>query len=162
MNAPHNFLISLEERYANGIFEGTKTVELRRRTMNVAVGSTVWIYVKMPVGCVVGCATVTGLHTLAPSTLWKRFGSVSGLRRQEFFEYFSGLPKAFALSLSEPTRLSSPIPLNTLRDISSGFHPPQFFANVANDAPLLQVMNKALRTKRRAKTNRERMLELVA
>ena len=162
MIAPHNFLISLEERYADGIFEGTKTVELRRRPMNVAIGATVWIYVKMPVGSVVGCAKVTELHTLAPSTLWKRFGSVSGLRRKEFFEYFSGLPKAFALNLSEPTRLSSPIPLNTLRDISSGFHPPQFFANVANDAPLLQVMNKALRKRRSTRTSPERVSELAA
>src|SRR5258707_7742252 len=67
--------------------------------------TTVWIYVKMPVGSIVGCATVTGLHTLAPSTLWRRFGTVSGLKRHEFFEYFSGLPKAFALGLSEPTQL---------------------------------------------------------
>src|SRR5258707_11001550 len=52
--------------------------------------TTVWIYVKMPVGSIVGCATVTGLHTLAPSTLWRRFGTVSGLKRHEFFEYFSG------------------------------------------------------------------------
>lgn len=161
MIAPHNFLISLEERYANGIFEGTKTVELRRRPMNVAIGSTVWIYVKLPVGSVVGCAKVTQLYTLAPSTLWKRFGAVSGLRRQEFFEYFSGLPKAFALGLSEPTRLSSPIPLNTLRDVSSGFHPPQFFANVASDGPLLHAMNKALRPRHRTKPTRERVAELA-
>src|SRR5256885_15767110 len=86
MNAPHNFLISLEERHANRILQGTKTVELRRRPMHVALGSTVWFYVKMPVGSIVGCATVTGLHTLAPSTLWRRFGTVSGLKRQEFFE----------------------------------------------------------------------------
>lgn len=63
MITPHNFLISLEERYANGIFDGTKTVELRRRPMNVSIGATVWIYVKMPVGSVVGCAKVTDLYT---------------------------------------------------------------------------------------------------
>lgn len=161
MSAPHNFLISLEERHANTILQGTKTVELRRRTMHVPIGSTVWIYVKMPVGSVVGCAKVTALHTLAPSTLWSRFGAVSGLQRQEFFEYFSGLPKAFALGLSEPTRLASPIPLSKLRDVSSGFHPPQFFANVASDSPLLRVMSQSLQSKRTTPPRRERVPELV-
>jgi predicted transcriptional regulator len=161
MSAPHNFLISLEERHANRILEGTKTVELRRRPMHVAIGATVWIYVKVPVGCVVGCAKVTGLHTLAPSTLWNRFGAVSGLQRQEFFEYFSGLPKAFALGLSEPTRLASPIPLSTLRDVSSGFHPPQFFANIASDGPLLRAMSQALQSRRVTAPYRELVAELV-
>ncbi|TDF26773.1 hypothetical protein EZI45_18020 [Delftia tsuruhatensis] len=50
--------------------------------------TTVWIYVKMPVGSIVGCATVTGLHTLAPSTLWRRFGTVSGLKRHECWRRF--------------------------------------------------------------------------
>lgn len=124
MNAAHNFLISLEERHASRILPGTKTVELRRRPMHVALGSTVWIYVKMPVGSIVWCATVIGLHTLAPCTLWRRFGTVSRLKRHEFFEYFSGLPKAFALGLSEPTQLASPIPLSKLRDMAGGFYPP--------------------------------------
>jgi len=161
MSAPHNFLISLEERHANGIFEGTKTVELRRRAMHVAIGATVWIYVKMPVGSVVGCAKVSGLHTLAPSTLWNRFGAVSGLQRQEFFEYFSGLPKAFALNLSEPTRLMSPIPLNTLRTVSNGFHPPQFFANVASNGPLLHAMSQALRPRHATPPRHKRIPELA-
>lgn len=161
MSAPHNFLISLEERHANRIFDGTKTVELRRRPMNVAIGATVWIYVKMPVGSVVGCAKVTGLHALAPTTLWNRFGAVSGLQRQEFFEYFSGLPKAFALSLSQPTRLASPIPLSKLRDVSSGFHPPQFFANVASDGPLLRAMSKAAQPMLAPTPRRDRVPELI-
>ena len=161
MNAPHNFLISLEERHANRILQGTKTVELRRRPMHVALGSTVWFYVKMPVGSIVGCATVTGLHTLAPSTLWRRFGTVSGLKRQEFFEYFSGISKAFALGLSEPTELTSPIPLSKLRDVSGGLHPPQFFANVANDGPLLHVMSQALHGRPATSQNLQTELELA-
>ena len=160
MSAPHNFLISLEERHANRILEGTKTVELRRRPMHVAIGATVWIYVKMPVGNLVGCAKVTGVHTLAPSTLWNRFGAESGLQRQEFFEYFSGLRRAFALRLGEPTRLASPIPLEALRGVSRGFHPPQFFANVASDGPLLNAMSQAL-PRRVSPLRRERVAELA-
>lgn len=160
MSASQNLLISLEERHANGILAGTKTVELRRRPMHVAIGARMWIYVKLPVGSVVGCANVIALHTLAPSTLWSRFGSVSGLQRQEFFSYFSGLPRAFALGLSEPVRLANPITLSKLREMSSGFHPPQFFANVASDGPLLRALNGALPVASARKQQRERELEL--
>lgn len=148
MSAPHNFLISLEDRHATRILDGTKTVELRRRPMHVAIGAVVWIYVKMPLGSVVGCATVTGLHTLAPGTLWDRFGAVSGLQQHEFFEYFSGLPKAFAMELSKPTRLATPVSLTTLREVAKGFHPPQFFVNVASDGPLLRAMSQSLEQER--------------
>lgn len=161
MSAPQNFLISLEARHADRIFDGTKTVELRRRTMHVAVGANVWIYVKMPVGSVLGCAKVTALHTLSPRTLWNRFGAVSGLQRQEFFAYFEGLPKAFALGLGEPMRLASPIALDRLREVSSGFHPPQFFANVASDGPLLQAMNRARYSEPSAPARRARVAEMV-
>ncbi|WP_097200294.1 ASCH domain-containing protein [Variovorax sp. YR752] len=154
MSAPQNVLISLEERHAEKILDGTKTVELRRRPMHVAVGATIWFYVKVPVGSVIGCAKVAGVHTLAPSTLWTRFGPVSGLQRREFFDYFSGSPTAFALSLTEPRRLATPIPLSELRDVSSGFHPPQFFANIASDGPLFRAMNRGLRPKRPAASQR--------
>lgn len=144
MNAPQNVLISLEKRHAENILEGTKTVELRRRSMHVAIGTTVWFYVKVPVGSVIGYAKVADLHTLAPSTLWNRFGSVSGLQRREFFEYFEGSATAFALSLEEPRRLAKPIPLSELRDASNGFHPPQFFANIASDGALFTALSRGL------------------
>lgn len=161
MSAPQNVLISLEERHAENILDGTKTVELRRRPMQIAIGATVWFYVKVPVGSVIGCAKVAGVHTLALSTLWNRFGPVSGLQRREFFDYFSGLPTAFALGLKEPCRLAKPIPLSELRDVSSGFHPPQFFANVASDGPLLSAMSRGLQSKHSTGLRHEPALVLV-
>jgi predicted transcriptional regulator len=49
-----HILISLEPRHAESILEGRKRVELRRRTMNVTIGSTVWMYAKLPVGSIIG------------------------------------------------------------------------------------------------------------
>jgi hypothetical protein len=50
-------LVSLEPRHAENILEGRKRVELRRRTMSVTIGSTVWMYAKLPVG-----------------SIWRRYG----------------------------------------------------------------------------------------
>jgi len=137
MNEVNHALISLEERYAEGILQGVKQVELRRRQMRLSVGTTIWMYVKMPVGKVVGSAKVQSLHTLAPRVLWRRFGRVSGLTRAEFFDYFSGVESGFVLVLSNPVRLSNTFPLEALRSLYDRFQPPQFFQHLASDGALV-------------------------
>ncbi len=140
MENKEHVLISLEERHANNIFAGTKHVELRRRAMNVKAGTIVWIYVKLPVGRVVGCAYVSAAHSLAPSTLWRRFADVCGISRREFFDYFDGRSKGFALGLRDPQRLAGALSLTELRAASAGFQPPQFFIRLAPDSPLVHAM----------------------
>lgn len=147
MTSTEHVLISLEERHANGIFAGTKRVELRRRTMHVDEGTVVWIYVKQPVGSVLGQAVVAATHTLTPSQIWKRFGSCSGLKRAEFFEYFEGLSRAFVLELKEAQMLPEAVSLHTLRSASSGFHPPQFFTRIDPDSSLASTMTAGMSSK---------------
>lgn len=139
-----NILISLESRHAEGILSGRKKVELRRRNMNVNVGSTVWFYVKLPVGSIVGSARIAACHSLAPSTLWRKFSRVSGLTRREFIGYFEGVPKGFAMSLEGATRLPISIPLAALRASHDGFHPPQFFTSLESDGALLGAIRQQL------------------
>lgn len=133
-------LISLKPRHAIGILDGTKRVELRRRPMNVRPGATLWLYVKVPVGMVVGTVQVVGSHHLAPTALWRNLGSVSGLSRTEFFEYFAGSSKAFALVLERPRRLRSGVHLDELRRLAGGFQPPQFFQHLEHESPLLATL----------------------
>jgi predicted transcriptional regulator len=145
MNDSKHLLISLEERHAVNIFAGTKRVELRRREMHVEPGSTVWLYVKMPVGCVTGYAIVDKTHTMSPVQLWQRFGTCSGLEKAEFFNYFVGVRKAFALALRDATVLPAPVPLSVLRKASIGFQPPQFFSRIETGGPLLKAMTTVKR-----------------
>lgn len=138
-----HILISLENRHAENIFAGRKQVELRRRTMNVSVGTTVWIYVKLPVGSVMGRARVSAVHSLAPLTLWRRFAAISGLTHGEFFDYFTGISKGFALSLEDAEQFPQSISLQTLREVPSGFHPPQFFMRLGVGGGLLNALTES-------------------
>lgn len=139
MNEACHALISLEERFAEAILDGVKRVEFRRRPMRVRVGTTIWMYAKVPVGEVVGSARVQALIRLTPTTLWGRYGEVSGLSKDEFFHYFSGIENGFALLLANPIRLASPFSLNTLRALRAGFHPPQFFQHLASDGAFVSA-----------------------
>lgn len=135
----NHILISLTPRHAENIFDGRKHVELRRRTMHITPGTTAWIYVKLPIGAITGRVKVAAIHTLSPSTLWKSFGAVSGLSKSEFLNYFSGVTKGVALELVEIQQLRQPIPLVSLRKISRGFHPPQFFTRLISTNPVLKI-----------------------
>jgi predicted transcriptional regulator len=137
-----HILISLEPRHAENILQGRKRVELRRRTMNVAIGSTVWMYAKLPVGSIIGRAIVTAIHVLAPETLWRRFGAVSGLSRMEFFEYFADRDRGIALELSDCRRLIHAFDLETLRRFHHGFQPPQFFTRLRKNTPLRTAVSQ--------------------
>ena len=139
MTSNAHALISLEDRFAEGILNGTKLVELRRRPMRLEPGTTVWIYVKVPVGQVIGSAQVHSMHSLAPSTIWRRYGDVSGLSKAEFFGYFAGVRRAFALVLNEPKRLETGVSLQVLRKLQRSFQPPQFFQHLAEEGPLVSA-----------------------
>jgi len=141
MTAPAHALISLEERFAEGILNGEKLVELRRRPMRLNAGTTVWMYVKVPVREVIGSAQVRSVHTLAPQTLWRKYGDVSGLSRAEFFDYFSGVERGFVLVLDNPVRLNNPVPLERLRILTDGFQPPQFFQHLATNGALVAAFS---------------------
>jgi len=136
MQSNQHVLISLDERHANNILAGTKQVELRRRTMHVEPGSTVWFYVKKPVGAVVGFATVGMTYSAAPSTVWRKYRSVSGLAKSEFMSYFDGVAMASAMTLSDAKKLKKPITLEALRTAMPGFHPPQFYCRLEVNSPV--------------------------
>jgi predicted transcriptional regulator len=143
VSVAEQILISLEARHAENILQGRKLVEFRRRSMNVEAGATIWIYSKLPVGSIVGCATVAAVRRYAPSTLWRKFGPHSGISRAEFFEYFAGVTQGVALELTDCRRLRASVPLESLRRFSAGFQPPQFFARLKQGAPLLAAISQA-------------------
>lgn len=133
-NSEH-ILISLAPRHAKNIFDGVKHIELRRRPMKVEPGTTVWIYVTLPVGVLMGRAKIAALHTASPSSLWRRFGPVSGLARNEFLEYLDGLAEGVVLVLEDVKALRAPLSLKALRAIAEGFNPPQFFIRIDEGHP---------------------------
>lgn len=135
-----HIVISLSRRHADNIFSGRKQVELRRRPMNVAPGTTVWVYVKLPVGSIVGRARVGAIHASSPTTLWRRFGAVSGLSRKEFFDYFEGVAAGVALVLENAQRLRSALSLKALRKLANGFQPPQFFLRLREEHPFFATI----------------------
>ncbi len=119
--------LSLKPRFAEAILSVDKQIELRRQPPRLDVPTRALLYASSPTMSLVGTCLVDDIVDLAPATLWRRYGGVSGVTRLEFGAYFEGCPRAYGLRLSEAVRLDEPVSLGSIRQELDGFHPPQSF-----------------------------------
>jgi predicted transcriptional regulator len=131
----HALLISIRPRFAELIFAGKKTVELRRTRPKVSPGDLVLVYVSSPAKQLQGAFEVKKMISAAPSTLWRKVGKNSGIARAEFLDYFRGKTQAHAVVIRRVWKLSGPIDLSTLRRQKGGFRPPQSFHYISTSRP---------------------------
>ena len=135
-----HILISLEARHADSIFSGKKHVELRRRRVHVMPGATALIYVKLPVGSIVGRVTISAVEVSTVANLWREYGCVSGLGKTEFFGYFRGASNPVALILEGAKRYRTALTLAEIRKVVEDFQPPQFFSRLQPEHPVLAAV----------------------
>lgn len=123
-------LISLKPKHAVHVFEGKKTVELRKRRPNVRHGTRIWIYATSPTAAIKGYANLLQIQTGPPSRIWKNFGSLTGISKDEFDVYFEACEVAHALMLTDVMEMKQALPLKRIRELVGSFHPPQFFCHL--------------------------------
>jgi predicted transcriptional regulator len=123
-------LISLKPRHADRIFGGAKTVELRKRRLNVEPGSRVWIYATTPTAAIRGYARLDRIEVAPPLQLWKKLGCKTGVSREEFDAYFQGCKIAYGLVLADVMEMEAALPLARIRETIDNFHPPQFYCHL--------------------------------
>jgi len=121
------FLISIKPRFAELIFAGKKTVELRRVPPRAARGDLALVYVSSPTKELQGCFEVARVESGSPSALWTKIGHRSGITRQAYMEYFRGKSVAHAVVINRAWKLSTAVRLSSLRKQKGGFRPPQNF-----------------------------------
>lgn len=125
MTPDSDAIISIHPRHANAILDGAKTVELRRRIPTLSVGTRLWIYATLPVGAVIGLATVDRIVRGEPKEIWLEFGDQTGIDQMDFDAYFSGAEEAIGLLLVDVQRSLEQVEIAQLRGLRDGFHPPQ-------------------------------------
>lgn len=128
---PDEFVISIKPCFARAIFLGSKTVEIRRRTPRLNLGTRLWVYVTQPVGRIEGTVIVKGVSVGAPDEIWDAYGSETALSRHEFDAYSSGVSTITAIKISNIMRLRS-IPVETLKELRPSFHPPQVMTRLSD------------------------------
>lgn len=98
-------LMSIRPVYAEAIFDGTKTVELRRRRPSFVDGTRVLVYSSSPHQKLQGTFEVGGILADEPHVLWEEVGERAGVDRQVFDAYFAGCAVAYAIEVKNPKRI---------------------------------------------------------
>lgn len=120
-------VLSIRPRYAERIFDGTKTVELRRRFSEaVPSGALACIYSTTPTKAMTGAATIEDVQRLSIATLWRRHKEAAAIKRADFDAYFEGVDSGYAILLSSAREFERAIPLTELRSLCD-FEPPQSY-----------------------------------
>jgi predicted transcriptional regulator len=130
MNDADEILISLKPKYADHIFEGAKTVELRKRRLKVEPGTRVWIYATAPIAAIRGYANLAYIETASPSQIWRDLGTQTGISKDEFEAYFEACEVAHALVLTDVMEMKKTLSLAGIRRAVNNFHPPQFYCHL--------------------------------
>jgi len=120
-------LIPIKPKYAEMLFEGVKSVELRRTRPRIGQGDIVLLYVSSPTKAVVGAFEVENVIEMPVEDLWPLVEGAAGLSKTEFDVYFDGTSKGVAISLSRIVRFYRPVFLAELQAHWPGFHPPQSY-----------------------------------
>jgi predicted transcriptional regulator len=104
-----------------------------------------WIYSKVPKGSIDLLGTVDQVIKGSPKILWRRFGAKSGISKAQFNSYFQNTAMGSAILLREIKQLSPTVKLQSMRRISTGFSPPQFFKFLSEDSPELKLLRSSKR-----------------
>ena len=118
-------LLSLKPRFAELVFMGEKTVELRRRIASTMKGRGVFIYVSSPVRMIHGGFRVANVWSSDPETVWGEVASRAGVAKTEYDAYYKGCGIAHALALSDVWAHEAPVEIEGVRRALPGFRPPQ-------------------------------------
>ena len=119
-----SIILSIRPKYVEAILDGSKCYEFRRTIFKEKKVERALIYSTSPVKKIVASFRISGVIKDTPDKLWKRFKHYSGLRAQEFFDYFEHCQEGYAIRISDLELLEDPLdPF----DIFPGFYPPQSF-----------------------------------
>ncbi len=138
-------LLSIRPKFAEKIFSGEKTIELRRIPPKVEMNDLVVVYVSSPVKAIWGIFVVECIEESDLVTFWEKNKARTGVSETEYLNYFEGTEKVYGIKLKDPLLSDHPIPLNEIRRDSPGFHPPQLYRYLNKEDQLLSPLKPLLK-----------------
>ena len=120
-------LMSIKPEYAEMIFDGRKTIELRRVCPKVGKGDLVLIYVSGPQMELAGGFEVDGIVSASPTNLRNNYLECSGVTKAVFDAYFKDSTVAYGIQVGRTWKFEKPTNLQALRRRKGGFKPPQSY-----------------------------------
>jgi predicted transcriptional regulator len=130
-------LLSIRPKFATKIFDGSKTVELRRVRPSISEGDLVLVYASSPTRALLGAFEVDRVLCSTPSKIWSEVEECAGITQAEFDDYYAGAKKAFGIFIKRIWLFDEPVKLPALRQKRAEFRPPQGYHYMSTTDVLL-------------------------
>ena len=134
MSTPRNaVLLSIRPKFADLIFSGKKTIELRRVLPKIEKGDLVLVYESAPVKALRGAFEVVGVLRDTPAAIWRKVRQSACVSQKQFDDYFDGVDHACAILLGTKWVFGERLTLEMIRRHDSRFRPPQSFSYLTSE-----------------------------
>jgi len=134
MDISTNVILSIKPKYSQAIISGIKKVEFRKKIFKRPVDK-VYIYSSSPSKKLIGFFTFIEVVEENPTVLWNKFQDVGGIDKADFFDYFKGSEKGYA------------IVIETVEKFKKGIDPIDFFENFCAPQSYIYI-DEDLKTKK--------------
>jgi predicted transcriptional regulator len=124
-------LLSMKPQFAQRIFDGRKTVEVRKKISTTCIGETAVIYASRPTCAVLGEARIHSITKGAPSEIWDLFGKDLGCSKTEYDSYTASCRHVSALKLCDVHAYSASLARTRMsRLVGQDLIPPQSYQRI--------------------------------
>lgn len=130
-------LLSIKPKYVEQIENGSKLYEFRRVIFKQDIDE-IYVYATAPIKQIVGKICIDEIIEDTPKNLWGNFKQNAGINKKDFFEYFSGKEKGYAIKIKDFISFEKPI--DPYQE-NPKFVPPQSYAYLDNILPMITVWN---------------------
>lgn len=124
-------LLSIKPQYVKEIENGSKLYEFRKSIFKYE-SDEIWVYASSPVKQIVGKIHVEEIIEDSPETLWNNYNQNAGINEIDFFKYFEGKAKGYAIKIGRFEQFNKPIDPYVEEP---GFTAPQSYAYLSNVLP---------------------------
>lgn len=135
MEALMKVLLSIKPKFADKILCGAKKYEFRKAIFKNKDIQEIVIYSSSPTKKIVGTCTIGTIFENRPMILWEMFREFSGICEEDFFAYFRGKERGYAIEIQEINRFERPV---DPWQFDENFIPPQSFHYI-NDVYYSQI-----------------------
>ncbi len=128
-------LLSIKPKYVKEIENGSKLYEFRKSIFKKNTNE-IWVYASSPIKQIVGKIHIDSIIEDTPKNIWKNCKNFAGIKKEDFFKYFEGKEKGYAIKIKEYEIFKNPI--NPYGE-GVNFTPPQSYAYLNNVLPQLSA-----------------------
>ncbi len=138
-------ILSIKPKYADKIFSGQKTVELRRiKPKFIKEGSVAIIYISSPRKELHGVIKISRIVEEPLNDLWSKVEGKAQVSKIEFDKYYENASNGVAFYISKVWSLNKPLKLHEIVLSNSIFQPPQSFQYINIDDIQIPSLKKML------------------